>query len=96
MLARAACPNCVLFEIHGALKYEVHKRTTLSGDGSCELACKCGKAIATKETVRQCAYCRGIVTAPFHGYGGQVLEFRYGAEAAMLSCEGGETDVKAE
>ena len=96
MLARAACPNCVLCEIHAALKYEVYKRTKSGEDGSCELACRCGKAITAEVTARQCAYCRGIATAPFHGYGGQVLEYKYGVEAPMLSSEEGETGAKVE
>jgi len=96
MLARAACPNCVLFEIHAALKYEVFKRTKVGEDGSCEIACRCGKAITAEVKARQCAYCRGIATAPFHGYGGQVLEYKCGVEAPMMSSEEGKTDVKAE
>lgn len=96
MLARAACPNCVLCEIHAARKYEVFKRTKLGEDGACEIACRCGKAITAEVKARQCAYCRGIATAPFHGYGGQILEYKYGVEAPMLSCEGGKTDGRAE
>jgi len=96
MLARARCPNCVLAEIHGALKYEVLKRTKQSKDGASKIACRCGKAITAEETARQCAYCRGIATAPFHGYDGQVLEFRCGAESPVLSDEEGSTDEKAQ
>ena len=94
MIARAACPNCVLFEIHAALKYEVYKMTKSGEDGSCELACRCGKSVTAEVKARQCAYCRGIATAPFYGYGGQVLEFKCGVDAPILPCEGGKTDVK--
>ena len=96
MLARAPCPNCVLWEIHAALKYDVHIRTKSSEGGSCETACGCGKVVTTEEAARQCAYCRGIATAPFYGYSGQVLEFRYGDEALMASCDDGKTEVKVE
>lgn len=95
MLARAACPNCVLLEIHIALKYEMFKRTKLSEDGSCEIACRCGKAVTAEEMARQCTYCRGIATAPFYGFGGQVLEFT-GAEVPMAPVDEGKTGVKAE
>lgn len=95
MLARAACPNCVLLEIHAGLKYEMFKRTKLSEDGSCEIACRCGKAVTAEEMARQCAYCRGIATAPFYGFGGQVLEFT-GAEVPMVPVEEGKTGVKVE
>jgi hypothetical protein len=96
MLTRAACPNCVLWEIHLALKCEVFKRTKTCEDGSCEIACRCGRPVTVEETARQCAYCRGIATAPFYGYGGQVLEFGSGVVAPMMSSGGGKTDVKAE
>ena len=43
---------------------------------------------------RQCAYCRGIATAPFHGFGGQVLEYKYGVEVPMMPSEEGKADVK--
>lgn len=94
MLARAACPNCVLCEIHAALKYEVFKRTKSGEDGSCEIACRCGKAITAEVKARQCAYCRGIATAPFRGFGGQVLEYKYGVEVPMMPSEEGKADVK--
>ena len=67
-----------------ALKYEVFKRTKVGEVGSCEIACRCGKAITAEVKARQCAYCRGIATAPFHGYGGQVLEYKCGVEAPMM------------
>ena len=94
MLARAACPICVLGEINGALKYDVLKRTRPVADGSCEIACKCGNVVTAEGTARQCAYCRGIATAPLHGYGCQILEFDCGAGAPMLSSEGGSGDEK--
>jgi hypothetical protein len=56
MLARAACPNCVLWEIHAALKYEVPERMKLNEDGSCEITCRCEKAVIAEQTARQCAY----------------------------------------
>lgn len=96
MLARASCPNCVLLEIHVALKYEVFKRTEASEDGSCEIACGCGKAVTAEEMARQCAYCRGIATAPFYGYGGQVLEFGSGVEVPVVLGEDSGADVKGE
>ncbi|KAM0709972.1 hypothetical protein Q7P35_002334 [Cladosporium inversicolor] len=95
MLARAPCPKCVLLQIHTGLKYEMFKRTKLSEDGSREIACRCGKAVTADEMARQCAYCRGIATAPFYGYGGQILEFT-GAEVPMVSGEEGSAEVKAE
>jgi len=53
MLARAPCPNCVLWEIHIGLKYEVFKRAKKSSeDGSCEIACRCGKTITAEKTAR--------------------------------------------
>ena len=96
MLGRAPCPNCVLLEIHVGHKYEMFKRTKASEDGSCEIECRCGKAVTAKEMARQCAYCRGIATAPFYGYGGQGLEFKDGAEVPTVPVEEGKTDMKAE
>lgn len=96
MLARAACPNCVLWEIHAGLKYELLTRTKPSEDGSCEVACWCGKAVTAEQTARQCAYCRGIATFPFCAYGGEVLQFEDGVEAQMMSGEEGEAEVKVE
>ena len=95
MLARAPCPKCVLLEIHVGLKYEVFKRTELSEDGSCEIVCRCGKAVIAEQTARQCACCRGIATAPFYGFGGQVLEFTC-AEVPMVPVEEGGAAVKTE
>lgn len=88
--------HCVLSEIHIGFKYEVHETTKASEDGSCEITCGCGTAVTTAGTARQCAYCRGIVTAPFYGCGGQVLEFGSGVVAPIMSCERGKTDVKVE
>lgn len=96
MLARAACPNCVLWEIRAGLKYELLTRTKPSEDGSCEVACGCGKAITAEKMARQCAYCRGIVTTPFCAYGGEVLQFKDGVDPQTMSGEEGKTEVKTE
>jgi hypothetical protein len=87
MLARAACPNCVLGQINGALKYDVLTRTKLSTKDACETPCKCGNVITADETGRQRVYCCGIAMTPFHGYGGQMLKFEGGAKAPLLLCE---------
>lgn len=87
MLARAACPNCVLGEINGAMDYSVLQRTKPDVVGFCKIACKCGNEVGAEETARQCAYCGGIATAPFRGYGGQELMFECGAEGPTLSYE---------
>lgn len=87
MLARAACPNCVLGEINGAMAYGALTRIKPSMDSSCKIACKCGNEVGAEKTARQCVHCGGIATAPFRGYGGQELEFECGAECPALSHE---------
>ena len=81
MVEKADCPNCVLGEINGAMKYEVLMRKKPGADEGCEVACRCGNKVDAAKTARQCAYCHGIATAPFYGYGGQKLQFGSGTEA---------------
>jgi hypothetical protein len=81
LLVEAACSNCLLGEINGALKCALLKRTRTDTDGSCKIACRCGNAVGAQETARQCVHCRGIATAPFKGYDVKVLDFDCGAEA---------------
>lgn len=85
MITAAACPNCVLGEINGALKCELLRKTDSSTDEACKTACRCGNEVDAAETARQCAYCRGIATAPFYGYAGQELDFSRDDETATLS-----------
>jgi hypothetical protein len=81
LLVEAACSNCLLDEITGALKCALLRRTKTDTDGSCKIACRCGNAVGAQETARQCVHCRGIATAPFKGYDVKVLDFDCGAEA---------------
>jgi len=74
-IAQAACPSCVVSQINGTMKYASVKRLQKAADGSNEVVCKCGKPVGGC-TVRQCVYCKGIVTAPFRNFGGQTLVYR--------------------
>jgi hypothetical protein len=96
LLVEATCFNCLLCEINGALKCALLKRTKTDADGSCKIACRCGNEIGVHETVRQCVHCRGIATAPFCGYDGQVLKFECGAEAPtpLIKSESTEEGAK--
>jgi hypothetical protein len=95
LLVEAACFNCLLGEINGALKCALLKRTRTDADGLCKIACRCGNAVGTQEAGRQCVHCHGIVTAPFKRYDGQVLEFGRGAEAPKPSIKSEITEEDA-